>query len=1129
MHSPRRSAGILLSAIANARIRGVGMFLALLILSPGSHAALNEVNGNNPYTLSPAVSVGSYYDIVLQIKNNGSSLVNLTSVSTTGPFTLQWNNCGTSLAPGAGCSGNFGLRFTPTAVGPAAGTLVVGNDGPDGPFTLNLVATGSALLAPTVATSLSPSTIYTGTGVSALTWTVVNPNSVPVTASSFNVNLPAGIKTAANLNPSISCGNGTWYGAGAQSPANQSFVYFSANTGTRPEVPALGSCVMSIDISSPNAPGSYTLDIGQPIMFQEVWSALPTIAKLTVLAPVSGAPGAPAIVVVTRGNTQAAVTFTPPSDSGSSPITGYTVTSRPAGGVDSNAGSTNLTHIITGLVNGTAYTFTVSATNSAGTGAPSTPSSAVTPATGPDAPTNVIATAVDVQAVQAIVTFAAPASDGSSAITGYTVISSPAGAIDSNTGSTGRSHKMAGLVDGNNYSFTVVASNQIGTSPQSAPSNSITAGKIAVARPPIQTAHKIPTVRSNIPTKTWTIPPGPRVNSFEPAYLIPRSIEFADFNGDGFLDIIVAPSFPQHAPALPVAIWLNRGDGTFYDATSELIDGSPTLTWGAQQLLIGDFNNDGRPDVLFSSAGAEHAVEEGLSDSGYFNTLLLSQPNGKYKDATANININPRAFNHQNGMGDANGDGNLDFVVMAGNATIGGAQGVRLYYGDGQGNFVDATSALPQEIRNSVKTPGEGFQQAGCAGMADLDGDGKSEIITGSYSFGDRLADGSNGTRTVRFHKIGEDGKFTEVSRISIPDAISTIPYGYNPPPPVFAGLGCAQILAGDFNGDGRTDLLVNWEGNGAEYIQLLRNDGNFQFTDITVDALGSYQMSFADGSAQMGPAHFRLMDVNGDGTLDIVSQLGGTSIGAMQGHIAYLIDGTGHFTPWVPQGSSGALTSANFLSASKCASCSYLPLVFDTNKSGLASLVLLDFQSSVSTDSPSQTTAIYLTTFAPTMGAGAPVVEFYNTNLDNYFITADAGEATAIDSGSAGPGWTRTGNTFRSGGSTAVCRFYGSQSPGPNSHFYTVDPAECTSLKQLQAITPATEKRWNFESLDFDSTPPINGSCPSGTMAVYRAYNNGFTRGIDSNHRITRNITAIQQEVTRGWRNEGVVMCAPQ
>ncbi|MDP2829977.1 MAG: hypothetical protein Q8O37_15405 [Sulfuricellaceae bacterium] len=157
-----------------------------------------------------------------------------------------------------------------------------------------------------------------------------------------------------------------------------------------------------------------------------------------------------------------------------------------------------------------------------------------------------------------------------------------------------------------------------------------------------------------------------------------------------------------------------------------------------------------------------------------------------------------------------------------------------------------------------------------------------------------------------------------------------------------------------------------------------------------------------------------------------------------------------------------------------------------------------------------------------------ASVIEFYNTNLDHYFITADSSEAALIDGGSAGPGWMRTGNTFKSGGGTFVCRFYGSMSPGPNSHFYTVDPDECAYLKQLQASTPATQKRWNFESLDFASTPATNGACLGGTVPVYRAYNNGYARGVDSNHRITSNSTAIQEVVTRGWSNEGVVMCAP-
>jgi hypothetical protein len=58
---------------------------------------------------------------------------------------------------------------------------------------------------------------------------------------------------------------------------------------------------------------------------------------------------------------------------------------------------------------------------------------------------------------------------------------------------------------------------------------------------------------------------------------------------------------------------------------------------------------------------------------------------------------------------------------------------------------------------------------------------------------------------------------------------------------------------------------------------------------------------------------------------------------------------------------------------------------------------------------------------------------------------------------------------------------------------------------------------------------PDADKLCPPGLAPVYRAYNNGYNRKVDSNHRITTNLGALQQVVARGWINEGIVMCAPQ
>ncbi len=87
-------------------------------------------------------------------------------------------------------------------------------------------------------------------------------------------------------------------------------------------------------------------------------------------------PGAPTIGAVIAGNAQAAVSFTAPLSDGGSAISGYTATSSPDGIRETGSGSPVL---VTGLTNGTAYTFTVTATNASGTGAPSAASNSVTP------------------------------------------------------------------------------------------------------------------------------------------------------------------------------------------------------------------------------------------------------------------------------------------------------------------------------------------------------------------------------------------------------------------------------------------------------------------------------------------------------------------------------------------------------------------------------------------------------------------------------------------------------------------------------------------------------------------------------------------------------------------------------
>jgi hypothetical protein len=165
----------------------------------------------------------------------------------------------------------------------------------------------------------------------------------------------------------------------------------------------------------------------------------------------------------------------------------------------------------------------------------------------------------------------------------------------------------------------------------------------------------------------------------------------------------------------------------------------------------------------------------------------------------------------------------------------------------------------------------------------------------------------------------------------------------------------------------------------------------------------------------------------------------------------------------------------------------------------------------------------------ATTRGAEINVVEFYNANLNHFFVTMENEEAALIDAGGAGPGWIRTGLKFKAyraldpvalATQSPVCRFYGTPGLGPNSHFYTIEPSECTAVKG--------DRGWFYEGTAFYGVPRLaDASCPANTIAVSRAYNNRAGQN-DSNHRFATSNSETEALTRAGWTVEGVVMCAP-
>jgi hypothetical protein len=211
-------------------------------------------------------------------------------------------------------------------------------------------------------------------------------------------------------------------------------------------------------------------------------------------------PGAPTGVVASSGNASATVSWNAPASDGGSPITGYTVTSSPDN-ISVAVGAGALMANVTGLANGTSYTFTVVATNAIGNGPASAPSNAVTPLAVPQVPSAPAMPTASVGGARTAVVAWSGANNNGSAIVSYTVVASPGGAMVTTANGTTLSAMVGGLTAGTAYTFTVAARNGVGLGPASAASNPLTAVDVPNAPTGTPTATA---VAGNAVHVTWT-------------------------------------------------------------------------------------------------------------------------------------------------------------------------------------------------------------------------------------------------------------------------------------------------------------------------------------------------------------------------------------------------------------------------------------------------------------------------------------------------------------------------------------------------------------------------------------------------------------------------------------------------
>jgi hypothetical protein len=318
----------------------------------------------------------------------------------------------------------------------------------------------------------------------------------------------------------------------------------------------------------------------------------------------------------------------------------------------------------------------------------------------------------------------------------------------------------------------------------------------------------------------------------------PAVLAGGDVNGDGKIDLItINNSFNSGT----ITVLVSKGDGTFTQVTSAAPNGGGALA-------VGDFNHDGKLDAVVAVNFGNTYLSLGNGDGSFQNPVAIPNAPGNFGQTTV---VLAEDFNHDrkldlaldgvwvllgNGDGtfqnpilspaiatpmavvDINGDGEPDLAAFTGSSFNPGSVAIML--GNGDGSFMDMKSVAQASSQYAVTF----------AVAADFNGDGKLDLAVGEPG-------SPNGQVSVELGK--GNGTFGQ-------PIVSPLSTTANP----------NFMLAGDFNGDRKSDLVVLDSGNGFQVL-LGNGDGSF---GTAVDT----PLSYTVGSLAVG-------DFDKDGKADLV------------------------------------------------------------------------------------------------------------------------------------------------------------------------------------------------------------------------------------------------------------------
>src|SRR5436190_11209390 len=346
-----------------------------------------------------------------------------------------------------------------------------------------------------------------------------------------------------------------------------------------------------------------------------------------------------------------------------------------------------------------------------------------------------------------------------------------------------------------------------------------------------------------------------------------------DFNGDGITDLAASDPWSNVDGPGRVLVTLGHGDGTF---------GAPIRTsYVGRVFAVGDVNKDGKMDLLVSEEPEDDANVSVLPGNGN-GTFGPAQSLGELTTVMNGL------------LGDLNGDGNLDVVVITDNSLF-------VYPGNG-----DFTFGAPAQLTTGA-VPLDGT-------IADLNGDGRKDIVVANHESlsisiflnqGGLTFTGADMPLDLKANDVvardlNGDGKMDLVVAVSESHfsaagefhlgGFAYVLFGngdgtFAPPNKYQTAPGAWQVVLGDFNRDGVVDIAT--ANRSAIYrddcslsfktwdtVSILPGNGDGTFGAASSFSLGN-QGNLTDGRYKNTVSSLNTSDLNGDHQTDLIASWG--------------------------------------------------------------------------------------------------------------------------------------------------------------------------------------------------------------------------------------------------------------